>query len=258
MLSLPLEAIIFTAIALYLGFVNGRHDSANVVALVISTRAMTPRRTLVLAAIGESIGPFLFGVAVAQTIGGEVIAQRAMTLNVVYAALFSAIVWNLVTLAFGIPTSTSHALIGGLIGPAIAGYGFGAVQLEGLLKVVVALLLSPLLGMLAGYYMACFRISWRGATRAPHLVQSRRASDRLQLAVAHGGNDARKRGNYHARPGLDRAFSSFLRAVLGVVTARGDALGTLLGDGRDSLVGAKSFAGPPRCTVSARKPPPAP
>jgi len=246
MLSLPLEAIIFTAIALYLGFVNGRHDSSNVVALVISTRAMTPRRTLILAAIGESIGPFLFGVAVAQTIGGEVIATRAMTLNVVYAALFSAIVWNLVTLALGIPSSTSHALIGGLIGPAIAGYGFGAVQLEGLLKVVVALFLSPILGMLAGYYMVKLsHFLARGATpRANIWFKRGELVTAFSLAVAHGGNDAQKTMGVITLGLVSTGAISSFHVPFWVVVSSAAAigLGTLFGGWRViRTLGAKFF-----------------
>lgn len=244
--SLPLEAIIFTAIALYLGFVNGRHDSANVVALVISTRAFPPRRTLIMAAIGESIGPFLFGVAVAQTIGGEVIAERAMTLNVVYAALFAAIVWNVVTLALGIPTSTSHSLIGGMIGPAIAGYGLNAIQLSGLLKVLAALFLSPILGMLAGYYMV--KISYflaRGATpRANIWFKRGELITAFSLAVAHGGNDAQKTMGIIALGLVSTGAISTFHIPFWVVasSAAAIALGTLFGGWRViHTLGAKFF-----------------
>lgn len=244
--SLPLEAIVFTTIALYLGFVNGRHDSANVVALVISTRALSPRRTLIMAAIGESIGPFVFGVAVAETIGNEVIASQAMTLNVVYAALFAAIAWNLATLALGIPTSTSHSLIGGLIGPAVAGYGLGAVQLSGLLKVLVALFLSPLLGMLAGYLMV--KVSYflaRGASpRANIWFKRGELVTAFSLAMAHGGNDAQKTmGIITLGLVSTGALSTFYVPFWVVISSAGAiALGTLFGGwGVIRTLGAKFY-----------------
>lgn len=234
--DLPLEAIVFSAIALYLGFLTGRQDSANVVALVISTRALSPRRTLVMAAIGESIGPFLFGVAVAQTIGNEVVAQRAMTLNVVYAALLASIVWNIATIALGIPSSTSHALVGGLLGPALAGYGLQAVQLEGLLKVVLALFVSPIVGLIAGYYMV--KLSYflaRGATpRANIWFKRGELVTAFSLALAHGGNDAQKTMGIITLGLVSTGALSTFHVPFWVVvsSAAAIALGTLFGGWR--------------------------
>src|SRR5690606_32470694 len=196
----------------------------------------SPRRTLIMAAIGESIGPFLFGVAVAQTIGGEVIAEQAMTLNVVYAALFSAIVWNAATLAIGVPTSTSHALVGGMVGPAIAGFGFDAIQLNGLLKVFAALFISPILGMVAGYYMV--KLSYflaRGATpRANIWFKRGELVTAFGLAVAHGGNDAQKTMGIIALGLVSTgAISSFYVPFWVVVSSAAViALGTLFGGWR--------------------------
>ncbi len=131
MLSLPLEAIPLVVIALIFGFFNGWHDASNVVATVISTRALSPRRAMMMAAVAEGVGPLLFGVAVARTIGHDVVSAEAVTLPVVYAALLAAILWNVITLAFGIPSSTSHALIGGIMGAVAAGYGFDAILMSG-------------------------------------------------------------------------------------------------------------------------------
>lgn len=194
MLPLSIEAIIFVSIALIFDFMNGLHDSSNVVATVISTRALSPRRALLVAAIAEGTGPLLFGVAVATTIGHEMVAEEAVTLPVVYAALLAAIGWNIITLLLGIPSSTSHALIGGLMGAVWGGYGFGSLEFAGLAKVLFALFFSPLIGMLGGYWMIklLFFLA-RGATpsinvwfRRGQLVSS------TLLALSHGSNDAQK------------------------------------------------------------------
>ena len=192
--SLSIEAVLLVLIALTFDFFNGLHDSSNVVATVISTRALSPRRALWMAAIANGIGPLVFGVAVATTIGHEVVAERAVTIPVVYAALLAAISWNVFTLKVGIPSSTSHALIGGIMGAVWAGYGFGAVELAGLSKVLAALFFSPILGMLAGYWIIklCFFLA-RGAT--PHVnawFQRGQIVTAATLAMSHGSNDAQK------------------------------------------------------------------
>ncbi len=105
--------IIFIATALVFDFLNGFHDSANIVATMIASRAMSPRRALALSAVAHFAGPFLFGVAVATTIGHEVVQPRANTMAVVLAALLASIAWNLITWFLGIPSSSSHALVGG-------------------------------------------------------------------------------------------------------------------------------------------------
>ena len=192
--SLSVEALVLIFIALVFGFYNGLHDSSNVVATVISTRAMRPRLALWMAAIANAVGPLIFGVAVAKTIGHEVVADRAVTLPVVYAALLAAISWNVITLKLGIPSSTSHALIGGMVGPVLAGYGTGAILLPGLLKVLSALFLSPILGMLAGYWIIkiCLFLA-RGATPRINIwFQRGQILTAVTLALSHGTNDAQK------------------------------------------------------------------
>jgi len=189
-----LEAVLLILIALVFGFYNGLHDSSNVVATVISTRAMRPRLALWMAALANGVGPLLFGVAVAETIGHEVVAERAVTLPVVYAALLAAILWNVITLKLGIPSSTSHALIGGMVGPVLAGYGSGAILVNGLLKVLLTLFLSPILGMIAGYWIIklCFFLA-RGATpRVNVWFQRGQIVTAATLALSHGTNDAQK------------------------------------------------------------------
>lgn len=194
MLSLSFEAIIFVSIALIFDFMNGLHDSSNVVATVISTRALSPRRALLVAAIANGIGPLVFGVAVATTIGHEVVAEQAVTLPVVYAALLAAIGWNVITLILGIPSSTSHALIGGLMGAVWGGYGFGSLELAGLSKVMFALFFSPIIGMLGGYWVIklLFFLA-RGATPSINIWFRRgQLISSTMLAMSHGSNDAQK------------------------------------------------------------------
>lgn len=152
---LPFSAslILFVTAALAFAFANGFQDSANAVATLIASGTMSPRRALILNAICSLIGPFLFGVAVARTIGHEVVAGAAATQSVVLSALLGAIGWNTLTWLMGLPSSSSHALVGGLVGAAVAGHGFGAVLIPGLVKVLLVLLVSPIVGMLAGFLL---------------------------------------------------------------------------------------------------------
>ena len=186
--------VFFVAIALIFDFLNGFHDSANVVATSIASRAIPPRVALSMAALADFIGPFLFGVAVATTIGNEVINQEAVTVPVALAALSSAIVWNILTWRLGIPSSSSHALIGGFVGAAIAGYGLSAIRLEGMLKVVTGLFVSPFLGLFLGWLV--MRIVWSlGKSMTPRanvfFLRSQYLST-MGLGLSHGANDAQK------------------------------------------------------------------
>lgn len=192
--GVSIETIAFVGVALIFGFYNGLHDSSNIVAIVISTHAMRPRSALWMAAIAVGVGPLLFGVAVATTIGRDIVESNAVTIPVVFAALLSAITWNMITLTFGIPSSSSHALVGGIVGAVWAGFGLGAIQWNGLLTVVMALLLSPIFGLIAG--MVVLRLVY-GVTRnaTPRINMWFRRGEVLSggaLALAHGTNDAQK------------------------------------------------------------------
>lgn len=125
-------------LALSFDFLNGFHDSANLAATVIASRALSSRSALALVAAAELAGPFLFGTAVAAVIGDGLLARQALTLTVLLAALGAAILWNLLTWILGLPSSSSHALVGGLIGAAIAPAGWQAVQPGGLAKVLLS------------------------------------------------------------------------------------------------------------------------
>jgi len=186
--------IILVALALVFDFLNGFHDSANVVATMISSRAMTPRAALFIAAAANFVGPFLFGVAVAKTVGKEVAAPETVTISIVLAALVSASLWNIVTWYFGIPSSSSHALIGGIIGAVLVGSGYQAIRLEGVLIVGSALFLSPLIGFVLG--LLVMRVTlWaaRGATpKANVFFKTAQVPTAIALALSHGTNDAQK------------------------------------------------------------------
>ncbi|MDY6875557.1 MAG: inorganic phosphate transporter [Chloroflexota bacterium] len=184
----------FITIALAFDFLNGFHDSANVVATMISSRAMSPRRALLLSAAAHFIAPFLFGVAVATTIGHKVVQPHAATIAVVLAALLAAIIWNLITWLLGIPSSSSHAIIGGLVGATIVGYGIDAIQLHGLLKIITTLLLSPLVGLVGGYVlMKLVLFLARGASPRINLFfKHAQTFTALALALSHGTNGAQK------------------------------------------------------------------
>ena len=186
--------IAFVATALLFDFLNGFHDSANTVATMISSRAMGPRAALALNAIANLAGPFLFGVAVATTIGHEVVAEEAATMTVVLSALGGAIVWNVLTWLLGIPSSSSHALVGGLIGSAATACGFEAILLPGLTKILLTMLISPVVGMLSGFLLMKLTLGLaRGATPRVNVFFKRaQMVTATALALSHGTNDAQK------------------------------------------------------------------
>jgi inorganic phosphate transporter, PiT family len=186
-------AIILVLAALY-GYLNGQHGSASIVATMISSRAIGPRSALLLAALGITIGPFLLGVAVANTIGIELISPEARTVPVVVAALVGAIVWSSVTLWLNIPSSISQALIGGLIGAALAGFGGDSVMASGLLKALAGLFFSPVLGLFVGFWLVKITY-WLAASATPHInIWFKRGQILMSLlmAIAFGANDGQK------------------------------------------------------------------
>ncbi|MDX1415921.1 MAG: inorganic phosphate transporter [Candidatus Promineifilaceae bacterium] len=191
---MSINFIILIAGALVFDFMNGFHDSSNIVATPIASRAIRPQRMLWLAAFAHFIGPFLFGVAVAETIATGITDPNNITITVVNAAMISAIIWNVITWWFGIPSSSSHALIGGIVGAVIVSAGVSAIEPTGLTKVFLALLLSPILGVIVGYLLMSLTFFLaRGATpkintffKRSQLVTS------TGLALSHGANDAQK------------------------------------------------------------------
>jgi len=182
------------ALSLVFDFLNGVHDSSNVVATMISSRALSPRTALTMTAIAEFSGPFIFGVAVANTIGNEVVVATAISIQVLLAALISAIFWNLLTWYLGFPSISSHAMIGGFIGAVVMGAGWGAIKLHGMEKILIALFTSPIIGFVFGFIVlrAIFLFSWNATPRINSLFKRSQVLTGLALALSHGANDAQK------------------------------------------------------------------
>jgi len=233
---MPFLLILIIAIALVFDFLNGFHDASNIVATMISSRAMSPRSALLLSAAAHFAGPFLFGVAVATTIGSEVVDPAAISSAVIIAALSSAIVWNLFTWYFGWPSSTSHALIGGLMGAVAVAAGFQTIRLEGLEKVLIALFISPILGLLLGYLvLKLIYFLARGASPRVNTVFKRgQWGTSLALALSHGTNDAQKTMGIIAMAMVTTGYVDEFQVPWWVITlsASAIALGTASGGWR--------------------------
>ena len=182
------------ALAIIFDFLNGIHDSSNIVATMISSRAFSPRVALGVTAVAEFAGPFIFGVAVATTIGHEVVVADTITLNVLLAALVSAIIWNLLTWFLGIPSSSSHALIGGLVGAVAFSAGIEAILVTGIGKVLIALFLSPILGLFLGYIFTrlIFFLARGASPKINSFFRRSQIITAIALALSHGTNDAQK------------------------------------------------------------------
>ncbi len=238
MLDIALSPLALTVIvtALIFNFLNGFHDSSNLVATAISSHALSPRRALLIAAVAEFAGPFLFGVAVATTIGHEVVVEQAITLPIIWAALLAAILWNLITWFFGIPSSSSHALIGGIIGAVLLRSGQAALRQQGLVKVITALVISPPIGLLVGYFLMRLTLFLaRGfSPRINWFFKRGQVLTVLSLALSHGTNDAQKTMGVIAMVLLaDGVISYFYIPTWVIVTSAGAiALGVSLGGWR--------------------------
>src|SRR5215475_7164085 len=155
-------AFLIVLVALIFDFTNGFHDAANSIATVVSTRVLSPRYAVVWAAVFNFVAFAFFGTRVAKTIGGDLVRidliHENLRLYVLCAALIGAITWNIITWYFGLPTSSSHALIGGYAGAAIAKSGVGVVILSGWTKTLVFIVLSPVIGMLMGFFLMAFTL----------------------------------------------------------------------------------------------------
>ncbi|GAB4173508.1 MAG: inorganic phosphate transporter [Rhodocyclaceae bacterium] len=228
--------LVVIAVALLFDFLNGFNDSANVVATIIASRAMSARGALLLAAAANLAGPFLFGVAVAETVGAEVADPRAIGIAVVLAALAAASLWDALTWYLGIPVSSSHALIGGIVGAAAAGSGFGVIQPAGMWKVVIALFVSPIAGFVAAVAVMLAALWWlRDATPRANVTLSRaQVLTATVLALAHGANDAQKTMGVIGMGLLALGFTPVFAVPWWVIllSASAIALGTALGGRR--------------------------
>lgn len=236
----PLTLVIITiALALIFDYTNGMHDAANSTATIVSTRVLTPRLAVLWAAFFNFIAFLVFGTAVAKTIGSGLIDIKVVTPLVILSGLIGAIAWNMITWYLGLPSSSSHALIGGYAGSAIAKAGFGIIIPAGWTKTLVFILLAPMIGLILGvtFILAASWIIY-GRNAGPIAVNS--WSKRLQLVSAavyslgHGGNDAQKTMGIIAgvlfSAGLITKFYIPLWVVLSAHAAI--ALGTLSGGWR--------------------------
>ena len=191
---LPL-VVALILVALAFDFINGFHDAANSIATVVSTRVLSPGKAVALAAFFNFVAAFGFGTAVATTIGKGMIDVKVVTFAVVFAGLTGAIVWDLITWYFGLPTSSSHALMGGYAGAAVARAGWSVIIASGWTKTLIFIVLSPLIGMSAGLALMT-AITWIFRGNTPGAVD--KWFRRLQLlsasafSLSHGTNDAQK------------------------------------------------------------------
>ena len=233
---LPLIALI--AVALFFDFLNGLHDAANSIATIVSTRVLRPQYAVAWAAFFNFIAFLFFGLHVANTLGTGIIDPGIVTPQLIFAALMGAIVWNIVTWVFGIPSSSSHALVGGLVGAGWAKAGFHAVVWGGLNKTIAAIFLSPAIGFLLALVLILI-VSWIFVRQTPFAVD--RSFRFLQFVSAslyslgHGGNDAQKTMGIIAillfsQGHLGSTFYVPLWVVLSCQSAM--ALGTLFGGWR--------------------------
>lgn len=191
--SLTLLVLVVVA-GLAFDFINGFHDTANAIATVVSTGVMRPRTAIIMAAVLNCVGA-LFGTAVASTLGKDTVDTNVITQTMVLSAIISAIIWNLFTWYFGIPSSSSHAIIGALIGVAWAAAGWGSIKEAGVEKMVTALVMSPLYGFF-GAFILMVSLTWVVRRMRPKTLNT--VFRKLQLvssgfmAFSHGGNDAQK------------------------------------------------------------------
>ncbi|HEX8252973.1 MAG TPA: inorganic phosphate transporter [Thermoanaerobaculia bacterium] len=190
-----LTVVALIAIALVFDYINGFHDAANSIATVVSTRVLSPGQAVIWAAFFNFIAAFTFGTAVAKTMGKGMIDLQAVTFGVIFGGLMGAIIWDLITWYFGLPTSSSHALIGGYAGAAVANAGFGAIIVSGWSKTLIYIVLAPLIGLTLALLITVATM-WIFRNAVPSRVD--RIFRKLQLVSAalyslgHGGNDAQK------------------------------------------------------------------
>jgi PiT family inorganic phosphate transporter len=190
-----LVVVLLIAVALMFDFMNGFHDAANSVATVVSTRVLTPRQAVLWAAFFNFVAAFGFGVHVANTVGTGIIEPSAVTNTVVFAGLAAAIAWDVLTWLFGLPTSSSHALIAGFAGAGVAAAGPQVVVVSGLTKVILFIFISPALGLILGiFFMTTVTFFVRHSTpaRVDGTFRHLQLLSAAFYSLGHGTNDAQK------------------------------------------------------------------
>ena len=187
--------VIIITVALVFDYINGFHDAANSIATVVSTRVLSPAQAVAWAAFFNFVAAFFFGTGVAKTVGSGMVDLAVVTYTVIFAGLMGAIVWNLITWYFGLPTSSSHALFGGYAGAAVAKAGFGAVIVSGWTKTLIFIVVAPMIGLIVGLLIMT-SIYWLFRDATPTRVDRWFRRFQLMSAAAyslmHGANDAQK------------------------------------------------------------------
>ena len=234
-LLLPVLALIL--VALIFDYINGFHDAANSIATVVSTRVLSPGKAVIWAAFFNFVAAFTFGTAVAKTVGAGMVNIEVVTFAVIFGGLSGAIIWDLITWYYGLPTSSSHALIGGYAGAAVAKAGFAAIVSGGWTKTIVFIFLSPLLGMLLGWAIMTsifWVFRWMPPSRVDRWFRKLQLVSAAAFSLNHGANDAQKTmgiiaGVLYAANYIDTFYIPFW-VVLAAHAAIG--LGTLAGGWR--------------------------
>jgi PiT family inorganic phosphate transporter len=182
-------------VALFFDYINGFHDAANSIATVVSTRVLSPAKAVIWAAFFNFVAAFAFGTAVARTVGAGMIDIHVLTFAVIFGGLAGAIIWDLITWYFGLPTSSSHALIGGYAGAAVAKAGWVAVVPSGWTKTLVFIVLSPLIGMILGLLLMTaimWLFRWMPPSRVDRWFRRAQLVSAAFFSLNHGANDAQK------------------------------------------------------------------
>ncbi|GAB4505550.1 MAG: inorganic phosphate transporter [Anaerolineales bacterium] len=228
--------ILLVALALLFSFMNGMHDSRNVVSTIVSSRSYSPHVALGITAVAELCGPFIFGLAVAQTLGRDIIAPAAINSRVLLVALCSAILWNLITWFVRLPSSSSHALIGGLLGAASMQTGAKAILVKGLFKILLSLFVSPIIGFLFGFFLlkAILFLCRNATPRINRFFKRSQMITALALGLTHGSNDGQKSMGMIMLALVAGGYSSTFSIPIWVVgvSALALALGTAVGGWR--------------------------
>jgi inorganic phosphate transporter, PiT family len=224
-------------VALFFDYINGFHDAANSIATVVSTRVLSPGKAVVWAAFFNFVAAFTFGTAVARTVGAGMIDVNVVTFAVIFGGLIGAIVWDLITWYFGLPTSSSHALIGGYAGAAVAKAGWAAVLPGGWTKTLLFIVLSPLIGLILGLSLMTLILwifRWVPPSRVDRWFRRAQLVSAAFFSLNHGANDAQKTMGIIAgvlfTAGYIQTFDIPFWVVLAAHTAIG--LGTLAGGWR--------------------------
>jgi PiT family inorganic phosphate transporter len=236
-LAFPL-LVALIGFALFFDFLNGLHDAANSIATIVSTRVLRPQYAVMWAAFFNFIAFLFFGLHVAETLGKGIIDPSIVTPQVIFSALMGAIVWNIITWIYGIPSSSSHALVGGLVGAGLAATGGDAIVLSGLAKTVGAIFLSPMIGFILALTLVLL-VSWLFVRQTPFAVDKTFRVMQFVSAslysLGHGGNDAQKTMGIIAVLLFSQGYlgSEFSVPFWVVITCQSAmALGTLFGGWR--------------------------